>query len=92
MADALDEIDAVEVGGNLAEVVDHTGQTVQRRRATQVLQVPEEKGEDQTNAEAHEPGDKEERQTPLVVHWSQHTHPVGHFSSSLCIDGALQKK
>lgn len=89
VANAFDEIDAVEVSRNLTEVVDHTRQTVQRRRATEVLQVPEEKGEDQADPEAHEPGDKKESKSSLVVHRSQNSHPIRNFSRTLGIHSTL---
>ena len=40
-------------------MIDYWGQTEQRWGSTQVLEVPEQEGEDDANAEAHKPGDEQ---------------------------------
>ena len=42
-------------------MVDDWSDAEQSGRTTQVLQVPEEKGEDDADAETHEPGDEQDR-------------------------------
>ncbi len=52
-----------KVGHQLAHVIDDTGEAVERGRAAQVLQVPEEEREYEAHANAHEPDDKQKCET-----------------------------
>lgn len=56
-----DQAKAEEVGKDLGHVIDDGGDAEKRGRAAIVLQMPEQKSEDQANAEAHKPGDKQKR-------------------------------
>ena len=47
-----------EVGHELAHVVYDAGEAIEGWGSTQVLQVPEEKGENDAYADSHEPDDK----------------------------------
>ena len=58
-------------------MVDDRRYTEERRRASEVLQVPEEEGEHQTDGEPHEPRDEDDgpvRNRPEYLH---HLHPFG---------------
>ena len=57
--DPANELLAEEVGGHFRHVVDDGGDSEERGSAVQVLQMPEQEGEDETHSEAHEPRDEE---------------------------------
>lgn len=61
MTNLGDQTEAKEIGKDLGHMIDHWGDTEERGRAAIILQVPEQEGKDQTNAEAHEPSDKQKR-------------------------------
>lgn len=50
-----------EVGENLRNMIDDRSHTEQRRRTSEILQVPEEKRENQSDSEPHKPGNEQER-------------------------------
>ena len=73
----LDKFLAEEVRDDLRDMVDDGRDTEERRRASEVLQVPEEEGEHETDGETHEPRDKDDgavRNRPEYLH---HLHPFG---------------
>lgn len=45
--------------------------------------MPEEEGEDETDAEAHEPSDQQERGGLHVLELAQHRHPLRHLAGGL---------
>lgn len=45
--------------------------------------MPEEKGEDESDAEAHEPSDEEKRGSFHVLKLAQHRDPLGHLARCL---------
>ena len=77
MSQCSNETVTVEIGAYLGQVVDNWCHAEQCRSAAQVLQMPEEECEDQTNAEAHEPDDKEERHLADCGQRTQYRHPLG---------------
>ncbi|GBM97882.1 hypothetical protein AVEN_205307-1 [Araneus ventricosus] len=84
-----DELEAEEVGEDLRDVVDDGGDAEECGGAPQVLQVPEEEGEDEADAEAHEPGDVEEGSVAQVGEGTHHGEPLGQLTSGLREHGAL---
>lgn len=76
MANLGNQTEAKEVGENLGNMIDDRGHTEQGGSATIVLQMPEQKGEDQANAEAHEPGHEKEGCGFQIFKVGQHSHPL----------------
>ena len=61
-----DDLEAVEVGAHLRDVVDDGGNTKDGRVTAVVLEMPEEEGEDQADADAHHPGGQGEGEQSQV--------------------------
>lgn len=57
---------------------------MQRNWNTSDLQMPEEKSKNEADAEAHEPGDEQERGRLHVLKLAQHRHPLWHLAGRLC--------
>lgn len=78
-----DEFEAEEVGKNFRNVVDHWGNTKECRSTSKILEVPEEKCENEADAEAHKPGDEEEGATFEVGKMFEDCYPLRDLSHSL---------
>ena len=61
-----DDLEAVEVGAHLRDVVDDGGNAKDGRVAAVVLEMPEEEGEDEPDADPHDPRHNHERQQTEV--------------------------
>lgn len=73
-------------------MVDDGGNTEQGRGAPQVLQVPEEEGEDKTDAESHKPGYVEEGAVAKVGESAKDGQPFRQLSCCLREYSALEKR
>lgn len=64
-------------------MVDDRGDAEQSRCPAVILKVPEEEGEDQSDTEAHEPGDEQEGSAFQILELLQHGHPFRDLSHRL---------
>ena len=91
VAELTDQLETEEVSKYLGYVIDDGGNAEQGGRATVVLKVPEQKGEDQPNTEAHEPSNEEEGRALEVFKLLQYGHPFRDLSHRLgkhfCLKG-----
>ena len=55
VADLVDDLEAVKVGGHFRDVIENGGDAKESGGATIILQMPEEEGKDKPNADAHYP-------------------------------------
>ena len=74
VAEARDQLMHEKVGGQLAHMIDHTGNAVEGRRAAEILQMPEQECEHEADADAHEPDDEQEGHVFARAAYRQQTH------------------
>jgi len=74
-----DKLETEKVRKDLGYVIDDGCYAEQGRRTAVILKVPEEEGEDQPDAESHEPRDEEKRGALEVFELLQHRYPFRYF-------------
>lgn len=92
MADLTDQLETEEVGEYLGNMVDDGGDSEEGRCSTVILKMPEEEGEDQAYAEAHEPRDEEKGSAFEILELLQHGHPFRDLSHRLGEHLGLERK
>lgn len=59
VSDLPNKLETEEIREDLGNMIDHRRNAEERRRATVILEMPEQESEDQSDTKSHEPRDEE---------------------------------
>lgn len=92
MTDLCNQFETEEISEDLGNVIYHGGNAEESGRTAVILKMPEEKSEDESDTEAHPPGDEKEGTTLEIFKLLQDRHPFWNLSHRLSKHFRLRRK